>query len=50
MGVPLERMVLDGPYPVETHLLGEDRLFHAAPQDLALVLGRWMGHLSLEDH
>jgi len=42
--------MLHGPYPVKTHLLGEDRLLDAAAQDLALMLGGRMGHLSLEDH
>ena len=50
VGVPLERVVLDGPDPIEAHFLGQDRLFDAVVDDLLLMRASGGGHLGLEDH
>lgn len=41
--------MLDGPDPVEAHLLGEDRLFHTVMDDLVFVFDGGIGELRLED-
>ena len=45
-----ERVVLDGPHPVEAHLFREHRLLDAVPDRLALDVGRPELDLGLEDH
>lgn len=48
--VPLERVVLDRPDPVERHAFGEDRLFDAVADHLVLPLHGRVGRLGFEDH
>ncbi len=50
MRVPGQGVVLDGPDPVEAHLLGVDGLFDAVVDDLAFAFGGGVDELRLEDH
>jgi hypothetical protein len=50
VGVALQTVVLDGPDPVEPHLLGIDRLLDRIQVGLSFFLRSWICDLRFEDH